>query len=304
MAGVFPRDDYIELMKVRFLCGLLAGVGLATGFALRTAAATPPPTASAAPAENPYSAVITGRNAFGLVPIPVHDPAQDTPVDPPPKIVPNGIMTIFGRLQALFKVQVPAKGAVPAREISYTMSEGDRQDEILVMKIDEKAATITFDNHGVVQVLELAKAAGSAGVPGVPGAPGMPGGGMAIPGVAPAMGGAPSGATPIGSRFRNRNQPGQPGNAALPGANPGGAPNLIAGGAPTGNANNPQPAEQMSPEARVIMMEAQRAKWLDEGNPAAAIIPPTPLTPQVTGEGDASGAAPPPPAPPAPPRRR
>jgi hypothetical protein len=39
-------------------------------------------------------------------------------------------------------------------------------------------------------------------------------------------------------------------------------------------------------------MEAQRAKWLDEGNPAAAIVPPTPLTAEVTGQTDQNGGAP------------
>lgn len=37
------------------------------------------------------------------------------------------------------------------------------------------------------------------------------------------------------------------------------------------------------------MMEAQRAKWMDEGNADAVVIPPTELTKMVTGEEDANG---------------
>ena len=37
-----------------------------------------------------------------------------------------------------------------------------------------------------------------------------------------------------------------------------------------------QSALALSPEAQIIMMEAQRAKWIEERNPAASIIPPTP----------------------------
>jgi hypothetical protein len=40
----------------------------------------------------------------------------------------------------------------------------------------------------------------------------------------------------------------------------------------------------MTAEQRIILMEAQRAKMLDEGNPAAPLIPPTALTKEVTGE--------------------
>jgi len=46
--------------------------------------------------------------------------------------------------------------------------------------------------------------------------------------------------------------------------------------------------EVLTPEAQVIMMEAQRAEWLDKGNSAAIIIPPTPLTHLVIG--DSNGA--------------
>jgi hypothetical protein len=56
----------------------------------------------------------------------------------------------------------------------------------------------------------------------------------------------------------------------------------------TATAGNAAPAEPLSPEAQVIMIEAQRAKWMDEGNPDTVIIPPTELTKMVTGEDGAN----------------
>ncbi len=123
---------------------------------------------------------------FGLVPIPAHNPADDVPAVPPPKITPNGIMTIFGKLQVLFKVAGPAKPGQPPKDESYVMCEGDRQDDIEVQKIDENSATITFNNHGVVQ--ELALVAGTAtGGDAAPAPAGfLPPPGIPMPRVAPA----------------------------------------------------------------------------------------------------------------------
>src|SRR5271170_3197139 len=97
---------------------------------------------------NPYAPVVV-RNIFGLNPPPVVDP-NATPVEPPVKITLNGIMSIFGQLQVLFKVA----GKPPGQD-AYTLSEGERQDDIEVTKIDEKAGIVTFNNHGIVQVLPL-----------------------------------------------------------------------------------------------------------------------------------------------------
>ena len=58
--------------------------------------------------------------------------------------------------------------------------------------------------------------------------------------------------------------------------------------------NNNSQTAAITPEEQIINMESQRAKWLDEGNPAAAIMPPTVLTKQVTGEENIGGNAGPP----------
>jgi hypothetical protein len=234
--------------------------------------------AHAATAGNPYQPIVT-RNIFGLVPIPVHNPADDVPVNPPPKITPNGIMTLFGKLQVLFKV---AGMGQPPKEESYVMGEGERQDDIEVQKIDEQAATITFNNHGTVQELALVVSKASTGAP-APAGPGVVPGALPRPGVAPVVGGGPAAAVGFGGRFgRSRPTPG----AAAPGG--GGAPGFGGAASAAGSATS---GESLTPEAQVIMLEAQRAQWKDQGNPAAAIIPPTAITPLLNGEegGDAGG---------------
>src|ERR1700744_131841 len=96
---------------------------------------------------NPYTPIID-RNIFNLVPMPTNDPAANAkPPEPPAKITPNGIMTIFGQLQVIFKVATPTKPGAPAQDHSYVMSVGERQDDIEVSKIDESSRTITFNNH-------------------------------------------------------------------------------------------------------------------------------------------------------------
>src|ERR1017187_5865053 len=104
---------------------------------------------------NPYAPIVV-RNVFALNPPPPVDATP--PGDPPPKITPNGIMSIFGQLQALFKVAGTAKPGQPAKDDFYILSEGQRQDEIEVTHIDEKASLVIFNNHGTVPELPLIKA--------------------------------------------------------------------------------------------------------------------------------------------------
>lgn len=234
---------------------------------------------------NPYAPIVT-RNIFGLVPIPVHDPANDVPEPPPPKITPNGIMILFGKLQVLFKVAGVAKPNQPPKDESYVMGEGERQDEIEVQAIDEKSATITFNNHGTIQKLSLVAGTASSGA--APAAPGVPGG-MPMPTVAPGI----PGASPVAAGFGGRFGRGRP-----PGA---GSPSPSAGPAFGGGGNsaiyNPaaeaaqQP--QMTPEQQILMIEAQREKYRQEGNPIGPLLPPTAMTPPANeGGGDAGNLMP------------
>ena len=238
---------------------------------------------------NPYAPIVV-RNVFGLnPPQPVDTNATQADL---PKITPNGIMSIFGQLQVLFKIAGTAKPGQPAKDESYILSEGQRQDEIEVIQIDEKASLVTFNNHGTVQELPLAKAnppvvntpAAASGGP-VPiqnflapngvnsgGIPGHFGGRSASgPGAARNRG--------MGNGGNNFNNGGNqnPNSQAIP---MGGGSILQSTPTGAGYSGQQQPQNTMTPEAQVIMMEAQRAQWQNEGNPAAAIIPPTVLTPQ------------------------
>ncbi|MDE3067603.1 MAG: hypothetical protein KGJ60_08635 [Verrucomicrobiota bacterium] len=215
--------------------------------------------AAAAPAANPY-ATIAERNVFGLNP-PKPQEENKPPVAPPPKITVNGITGVFGDWQALFKAAVPAQPGKPARENSYMLGEGQRQDDIEVTRIDSKAGIITFNNHGVVQEIPLADPTKTTvPVPRTASIP-MPGRNFPRPVGLPMAGGLPPG---IAARFT-------PG--AAPAINPQTGLPMSSRATPT----QPQQKQQLSPEEQMILIAAQHAKAQAEGNPIANIFPPTPL---------------------------
>jgi hypothetical protein len=216
---------------------------------------------------NPYAPVVA-RNVFGLNPITAVDTSQAP--DPPAKITPNGIMSIFGHLQVLFKVSGATKDGKPASDQSYILSEGQRQDDIEVKHIDQKAGIVTFDNHGIVQTLALANAPASS----TPMPASTPFQNFASP--ASTVGGGGNNSTGFG-RFGSRggrNRSNGNGNDNSNGGISGGmndSSNLRT--VPTrSNAGQPQ----MTAEENAILIEAQRQQYINEGNPAAKIMPPAP----------------------------
>lgn len=237
----------------------LAG-GLALGASLRADDVVLP--------GNPY-AVVVARNIFGLNPPPLVDP-NATIVEPPVKIIPNGIMSIFGQLQVLFKVAAKPGG----KDAAYMLTEGQRQDEIEVVKINEKAAIVTFNNHGIVQELPLVVTPPSA----TPSAP--TGGGPGASGIAPnvAPGAGINGNNPFNNRFGNRGVPGaRVGNS--PGAENGSGPRNV----PT-RGNQPP----VDPVTQTIMIEANRMNAQQQGDPSAKLYPITELTHQLNSENENS----------------
>ena len=211
---------------------------------------------------DPYGSIVR-RNIFALNAPVIPNPNQNAP--PPPTITATGIMTIFGATQVLYKVTGNTEPRQsPAKEQSYILSVGERQDDIEVVKIDEEGEIVTFNNHGVTQLIPLTK------------------------------GSSQSGPMPTLPNF----QPGVP--TALSGGGYGGAvPNLIFGGArgamqAFGNNGNgtgvnaapawgppppPNTAQQsaLSPEGQIIMIAAQKAQAKSAGNPIWKIYPPTEL---------------------------
>jgi len=260
---------------IRKIAGYLAA-GVVAHASLQAADAVLP--------DNPYTA-IPDRNVFGLNPIVVAD-TSNAP-EPPVKITANGIMSIFGKLQVLFKTSGggPAKPGQPAKDQSYVLSIGQRQDDIEVIKIDEKNGLVTFNNHGLMQDLTLTPIAATPAPAVMPGAV-NPNPASAAPGLGfsnPANNDN-SGNNGFG-RFGNR------GGRGVGGGGSGGDGSNFRN-VPTRNGTY-QPSQelpQMSPEAQTIAIEAQREKYKAQGNPAAALLPPTALTPGNGGGNDAPPA--------------
>src|ERR1017187_4266455 len=216
--------------------------------------------------DKPYASIVA-RNMFGLLPIPPPVPVTtEPPEDPPPKITPNGTMTLFGKLEALFKVANKGKTGQPPKEDSYVLSEGERQEGITVLKINQPDGIITFDNHGHIQELPLI-AASNTTAPAAPGGPGgaaAPGSGL-IPGLAPrqtpmtpadrsALRGRPGGQTLVSSGSDKGNNTGSPGLNSL-------APPSAIYQPHTELLNN-----NLLPEEQAVLIEAQRLKYQQEGN--------------------------------------
>jgi len=107
---------------------------------------------------NPFAPIVA-RNIFLLNP--AASPAPAIAGQSLPTITPNGIISIFGRAQVLFKVTSHPPDQ-PADEKSYLLGEGQPQDGISVIRIDAQKAVITFDNHGTILELPLVTTASSS----------------------------------------------------------------------------------------------------------------------------------------------
>jgi hypothetical protein len=225
-------------------------------------------------ANNPYGLVVV-RNIFSLNPPPPPADPNPPPDQPSVKITPTGIMSFMGQSQVLFK----ASGGGKAGDQSYILGEGQAEDEIEVVKIDQKAGIVTFNNHGVRQELQLANTtAASSSAPSAP----------TVMGFRPAP--ALPGFAPVG----HNNAPNNPFNASANSAANFPTPTGF-GGASSG-ANNPNngfnmsfganthnstaPAQQQAPvdpDVQKVLIVANHLKALQDGAPEAAIFPPTDL---------------------------
>jgi hypothetical protein len=185
-------------------------------------------------------------------------------------------------------VAVPPKGGQPAKDEPYMLSEGQRQDDIEVTKIDEASATITFNNHGTIQELPLVAAQASGPTGG--GVPANPAGG---PAGLPRFHSRPGG-------FQGNSPMPFGGGAQIPppvdnnngNMNPVGGPNF------GGNAPNPQSnpeTSNLTPEQKILVIEANRMATQDQVNKGfMPPLPPTVMTPDdATGQGGAPLITPP-----------
>jgi hypothetical protein len=241
----------------------------------------------AADANKPYETIVA-RNMFGLLPIPPPDTNPPAPpVDPPPKITLNGIMTIFGRDQALYKVATKPKPGQPAKEDSYVLGENERQDDIEVVKINRESNVVTFNNHGTQQEVQLAEASsgGSAPGPGGGGNPGMPA--NLRPGAMSAADRAALFRTYGNGRGAANQTPQSP--QTPQGAN---NPGMGIGNGAMANTAGPQTDPSITPEQAAYLIEAQRIKYLQQNSPIANLLPPTAFTKQVLQENTPGGNGP------------
>ena len=132
--------------------------------------------------DNPYQSIID-RNVFSLKPPP--PPPDPSEVNKPQvlKITLTGITTILGNKRVLMKTAPPPgkPGEAPKTEQSYILTEGQREGDIEVIAIDDKAGSVKVNNGGTVQTLTFEKdgaklpSTPAPAAPGIPGAPHIPG---------------------------------------------------------------------------------------------------------------------------------
>jgi hypothetical protein len=222
----------------------------------------------------PYQGIVE-RNLFNLKAA-TPPPPPEANKQPPPKILLTGITTILGKKLVTFTAATKP-GQPP---VNYMMTEGQSQDDIDVLQIDEKANTVRVQNNGVEQVLDFLTN-GAKPAPGP--APGSP---NAIP-----LSG-PGGPMPVPGAFPDPNANGMrtlpTRNLRIPPPNGGeGAAGM--GRTVTPMSMNPRQENSNSAEEQAILIEAQRMKYEGEGNPIAKILPPTEISdsPEGNTPGDA-----------------
>jgi hypothetical protein len=194
---------------------------------------------------NPYRSIVT-RNVFGLrTPQPVEEARA---VEVPPKIALDGIMRITGQPQAVFKVPNAARAAHASTDEPFILTEGQQRDGVEVVHIDETAGSVTFSNHGILQIISLTNSSP-----------------VDIPTVAANDAFVPP------HLYKPR----------MVGAIGGGRmPPYFGGGADNGGQGSQAP---LTAEQQMEMIEAQRAYYNSQGDPEsrrlARSLPPTALTP-------------------------
>jgi hypothetical protein len=153
-------------------------LGIATlGLFSSTTFAVPPDSA------NGYQK-IPERNMFGLKePPPAVQPTNVEPQTALPKIFLTGITTLGGFKRALFSIQSPAKTGQPAKEEYLMLTEGQRENGIEVLSVDEIAKEVKVNNSGTIMSLNFEKNGVKTAAPSpVQNQPNQPG--ASTPGVA------------------------------------------------------------------------------------------------------------------------
>lgn len=235
------------------------------------------------PSTRPYTSIVE-RNVFNLHPPP-------PPVDPNelakknqqiPKLTLNGITTILGKKIA-FITEPPPKPGTPQTTLS--LSEGEAEDEVEVKGIDDKAGVVKVVNHGEEQTLDFehdgVRPTATGSSPATPTS-------IPIPAMPPPNMSSRPPMRPMRNLLPNN-------SSANNGSADGGSG--VGGGfvASSGSSANTQaPTQMVTAEQQAMIIESQRMKYIQEGNPVAKILPPTAFTQQVmdslNGGGDGAPA--------------
>jgi hypothetical protein len=101
---------------------------------------------------NPYRNIVA-NNVFRLKPVEVR--TEEQAPRPAARIRLAGITTILSRKVAILNLQLPATPSEPATQFSCTLAEGQREGEITVLTIDEKAGRVKVNNYGTEMVLSF-----------------------------------------------------------------------------------------------------------------------------------------------------
>ena len=217
--------------------------------------------------DSPYSAIIE-RNVFNLhAPPPPINPADLIKHTPPPKITLTGITTILGK-KVTFLTTPPVKPGAPPDAVMLT--EGQALNDIEVKRIDEKANVVDVINHGEAQTLDFENnGAKPSGAPP-----------LAMPTASP----PPSNVTPMpapGTVIR-------PLRSLSPRTNP---DNNNNGNNGLGGANGQQTQNStMTAEEQVALIEIQRYQAIKNNDPVKDLLPPTQMTPEITGKPASPGS--------------
>jgi hypothetical protein len=251
--------------------------------------AQPSSPASNFTANTPYNS-IAARNVFGLNPMPAIIKPDPDAGNPPPKITLTGITTIFGPSEALYKVagySRPGQAAVPDQ--SYILREGESQDDVTVKSINVKDGIVTFINRGETQDIPLSAGVASGGASGSGGPPPNYAGFAGRGGVNNNM--SDNLRQRLQQRFGNNN----PGNAYNNNNN---SDNFGSGGSSTASPQSVSSVNggyvngiytfgnqsgqsgqsttpQLSADDTAALIAAQHAQAQQNGDPSAALYPPT-----------------------------
>ncbi len=271
-------------MKCGTITNLLGGA-IVAGFSLG---------AFAEMKENPYQAIID-RNPFGLKPVPIVEPPKPAEVPPPPplEIKLTGITTLGGPPRALLEFTDPQtkKTDRPSPFVegdsykdSITIVAIDAVNNVVRIKNGDAETTLDFNKNGIKP--NLAATATPVPHPGVvplsipaasalPGQPTQPtagtgrtailGGGTSVPSFGAAVNAAQNvpGASVIPPRPVRTD-----GAAIVSGYQPYQPPVM-----------QPPVQPTMTREEAIARIQAQKAAFQQQGNPAAGILPPVPGAP-------------------------